>query len=167
MENENELTLCIEMFEAWAKTKGLEIHPYINAWTEKVDYQHSHINAMWDGWQAAWNTRNPAPSRMPENEANKNVGDLVAIQLAFEAGRWLGQVDLEEHYDREQYSQVMPEVFASRKTSTPNDFASTGKTVRLNLRSDKWREGVKKSAQEYLEKARQIICPKLTPAKAT
>ncbi len=28
---------------------------------------------------AAWNTRNPAPSRMTENEANKNVGDLVEM----------------------------------------------------------------------------------------
>jgi hypothetical protein len=29
------------------------------------------------GWQAARLRANPAPSRMPENEANKNVGELV------------------------------------------------------------------------------------------
>jgi hypothetical protein len=83
----------------------------------------------------------------------------LAFDLAFEAGKWAGQVDLEEHFDREQYSQVLPEVFASRKTASPNDLASTGRTVRINLRSDEWREGVKKSAQEYLEKALDILTP--------
>lgn len=79
----------------------------------------------------------------------------MAILLAFEAGRWMGQVDLEEHMDREQYSQVMPEAFISRRTASPNDLASTGRTVRYNLRSDKWRQGVKQSCLEYLDKAFQ------------
>lgn len=81
----------------------------------------------------------------------------IALQLAYEAGRWHGQVDLEEHYDNEQYSQVVPEAFISSRTSSPHDFASTGRTIRINLRSDTWRKGVVKSSQEYLEKARKII----------
>jgi hypothetical protein len=92
--------------------------------------------------------------------------DLImeaALELAYEAGRWQGQVDLEENYDREQYSQVLPEVFGSRKTGIPHDLASTGRTVRINLRSDDWRNGVRKSVQEYLERARSL----LTIAKAT
>ena len=83
----------------------------------------------------------------------------AALQLAYEAGRWQGQVDLEEHYDMEQYSQVFPEVFASRKTSSPGDLASTGRTVRINLRSEQWREGVRRSVREYLDKARAANRP--------
>lgn len=81
----------------------------------------------------------------------------IAIKLAYEAGRWRGQVDLEEHYDCEQFSQVMPEVFASRKTALPHDLASTGRTVKINLRSDKWRIGVVKSSLEYLRKATENV----------
>lgn len=81
----------------------------------------------------------------------------VAIVMAYEAGRWRGQVDLEEHYDCEQYSQVMPEVFASRKTGSPRDLESTGRTVRINLRSGKWRNGVVKSSLEYLRNATESI----------
>lgn len=96
---------------------------------------------------------------------NKEVGELVeksiinnaALELAFEAGKWEGQVELEEHFDREQYSQVIPEVFAAKKTAMPNDFASNGRTVRINLRSNEWRAGVRKSAKEYLDKAKTLI----------
>lgn len=81
----------------------------------------------------------------------------IALQLAFEAGKWAGQVELEEHFDREQYSQVILESLQSRKTNMPGNKPSTGKTVIVNLRSDIWRNGVKKSAQEYLEKAEIIL----------
>jgi len=81
----------------------------------------------------------------------------AALLLAYEAGRWHGQVDLELHMDLEQYSQVMPEVFIAQKTCLPNDLASTGKTVRYNLRSDEWRQCVILSSREYLEKAREML----------
>lgn len=81
----------------------------------------------------------------------------AALQLAYEAGRWQGQVDIEEHYDREQYSHVLPEVFVSKKTGMPSDLASTGRTVRINLRSEQWREGVRRSVREYLDKARSAL----------
>ena len=35
--------------------------------------------------------------------------------------------------------------------------ASTGRTVTVNLRSDKWREGVRKSAREYVDKAMAFV----------
>lgn len=81
----------------------------------------------------------------------------AALDLAFEAGKWEGQVELEEHYDKEQYSQVLAEAINSRKTSSPADLASNGNTIRVNLRSQVWREGVRKSAKEYLEKAMLLV----------
>lgn len=45
---------CQRDFETWAKSRSLDVHPYTNSWTCKVEYQHTHIEAMWQGWQAAW-----------------------------------------------------------------------------------------------------------------
>ena len=81
----------------------------------------------------------------------------AALDLAFEAGKWEGQVELEEHYDKEQYSQVLVEAINSRKTSLPFDLASAGNTIRVNLRSQVWRDGVRKSAKEYLKKAMLLV----------
>ena len=72
--------------------------------------------------------------------------------LAFELGRWRGQVDLEESMDRGQYAQCLIEAINARKTTMPNDIASTGKTIRYNLRSEKWKEGVKKTCKNELKK---------------
>lgn len=85
----------------------------------------------------------------------------VALQLAFDAGMWTGQVDLEEHYDREQFAKAALEAMYARKNSMPMHEASTGRTLTVNLRSDKWREGVRKSAAEYLEKAEQLLLNQL------
>jgi hypothetical protein len=79
------------------------------------------------------------------------------LSIVFEAGRWLGQVDLEEHYDKEQYSTSLMEVAYSAKTSTPIEKSSMGRQVKINLRSSEWREGVRKSSNEYLEKARSLF----------
>ena len=81
----------------------------------------------------------------------------AALLLAFEAGKWVGQVELEEHYDREQYSSVVIELLSAKKTAMPLHESSNGRTVIINLRSDIWREGVRKSANEYLNKARQYL----------
>jgi hypothetical protein len=81
----------------------------------------------------------------------------MALLLAYEAGRWRGQVDLEEHYDREQYSIALAESVVARTTCMPAFPASTGRTVTVNLRSDEWREGVEKSAKERFEMAWDIL----------
>jgi len=81
----------------------------------------------------------------------------AAIDLAFDAGKWTGQVELEEHYDNEQYSQVALESMNSRKTTMPNESQSKGKTIKINLRSLEWRDGVKIDSNKYKEKAVKII----------
>ena len=81
----------------------------------------------------------------------------VALELAYEAGKWAGQVELEEHYDRSQFAEALLEATYSRKNAMPLKGASTGRTVTVNLRSDKWREGVIKSSREYLDKAMLFV----------
>lgn len=80
----------------------------------------------------------------------------MAFDLAFEAGRWLGQVDLEEHFDR-RLGMAAIEVAYSKNHSMPMKDASFDKTIEITLRSDKWRDGVRKSSREYLEKAKQFL----------
>lgn len=81
----------------------------------------------------------------------------VALQLAFEAGKWEGQVELEEHYDRSQFAESFLECAYARKNAMPLKNPSSGRTVTVNLRSDKWREGVRKSSREYVDKAMAFV----------
>lgn len=81
----------------------------------------------------------------------------VALELVYEAGKWAGQVELEEHYDISQYAEAFLEAAYSRKNAMPLKDASTGRTVTVNLRSDKWREGVRKSSKECLDKAMAFV----------
>lgn len=85
----------------------------------------------------------------------------LALQMAFEAGKWAGQVDMEEHYDREQYSASMLEAHYARRFTMPQKEESTGRTVSIGLRSDEWRAGVKKSSVDYLKKAKDILTNKI------
>lgn len=85
----------------------------------------------------------------------------AALQIAFEAGRWQGQVDLEEHYDKEQFSQCVIESVNAKNTSMPLKESSNGREVSVRLRSLKWRNGVKKSSEEYLQRAKEIILENL------
>lgn len=81
----------------------------------------------------------------------------AAMKLVFEAGKWAGQVELEEHYDRSQFAESCIESIYSKKNAMPLMDASNGRTVTINLRSEKWREGVRKSSKEYFEQAMEII----------
>lgn len=81
----------------------------------------------------------------------------IAIQLAFESGKWAGQVELEEHYDKEQYSTSIIESLHSKKTAMPIKECSNGRTVTINLRSQEWRNGVIKSSEEYKQKAINLL----------
>jgi hypothetical protein len=76
-----------------------------------------------------------------------------AMLLAFTAGRWRGQVDLEISYDLEQYGQALAESHCARIICSPCFPASKGRAVTVNLRSDRWREGVCKTTEEEFEKA--------------
>ena len=83
-------------------------------------------------------------------------GDL-ALQIAYDAGRWKGQVDLEEHIDNDGFCAAFIESIQARKTGMPLYEASTVRTVRYNLRSDEWRAGVKKSVAEYMDEACEVV----------
>lgn len=72
------------------------------------------------------------------------------------AGRWRGQVDLEESMENDSYFDSYLAVLHDRKTSMPLhtvsiDRALETRPVRYNLRSDHWREGVKKETQKWLD----------------
>lgn len=80
----------------------------------------------------------------------------ACLRLAFEAGRWRGQVDLEEHIDREQYSQALFEAFLTSEKCIQNSECQN-REVLYSLRSEKWREGVKLSTSESLKMAEEIL----------
>lgn len=90
---------------------------------------------------------------------NKNQKQLISacMDLAFEAGAWAGQVDLEEYYDRDQYASAAIESLYARNTSMPMHPESQGNQVLVTLRSDEWRDGVRKTSKENLEKIKQIL----------
>lgn len=81
----------------------------------------------------------------------------AAIDLAFEAGKWYGQVELEEHMDRFQFSQVAFEAINSRKTTMPLDLPTENRYVRHKLRSEEWRVGVRKSSENYKKRAYEMV----------
>jgi hypothetical protein len=83
----------------------------------------------------------------------------AALLLAYEAGRWRGQVDLEMHYGREQYGVAFVEaVITRRKIPMPLFPCSVeGRRVTVSLRSDRWREGVANETEEIFERAFSIL----------
>ena len=79
---------------------------------------------------------------------------LYSMAMAFEYGRWLWQVDLEEHMDSSSYFDAFLGVIHDKKTSMPLHTVALDmntKPVRYNLRSDIWREWVKKNTKDNLE----------------
>lgn len=81
----------------------------------------------------------------------------AALQIAFEAGKWAGQAELEQFYDKEQFAISALESLYAKKNAMPLQEACNGRTVVVNLRSEEWRKGVNNSANKYLEKAKTII----------
>lgn len=87
------------------------------------------------------------------------------FELAYMAGRWRGQVDLEKHMENDSYFDSFLGVVYDSKHSMPlhtvggaEDFT---KPVKYNLRSDNWRNGVTKSSLQDLEEAKEILKNKL------
>lgn len=58
-------------FEKWIKPKGVELHGAINEWTKKWRYAHSHVDAMWEGFQAGRATNTQPPN------TDKNQPDII------------------------------------------------------------------------------------------
>jgi hypothetical protein len=85
-----------------------------------------------------------------------------ALELAFMAGRWRGQVDLEESMDNNSYFDAFLTSVHAKKSGgqclhTVASDNLNSRPVRYNLRSDDWREGVKKETQKDLEEAINIL----------
>lgn len=89
---------------------------------------------------------------------NEELKQLIAayMHLAYEYGRWHGQVDLEISMDN-NLGDAFAGAVSARKTGMPLHTVASGgddsRPVRYFLRSDVWREGVVKSSQEGLNKA--------------
>lgn len=82
----------------------------------------------------------------------------ACMMLAFEAGKWAGQVELEEHIELEQYALAAIESVYSKKNAMPMHEESQGRQATINLRSQDWRDGVRRSSDEYLKTAVNIFC---------
>lgn len=87
------------------------------------------------------------------------------FELAYMAGRWRGQVDLEKHMENDSYFDAFLGVIYDDKHSMPlhtvtgaEDF---NRPVKYLLRSDNWRNGVTKSSLKDLEEAKEILKNKL------
>jgi hypothetical protein len=85
-----------------------------------------------------------------------------ALQIAFMAGRWLGQVDLEESMENDSYFDAMLTFIHSQKTGgqcmhTVGSSDINSRPIRYNLRSEKWRKGVKKEVEEWKKEAKDHL----------
>lgn len=87
------------------------------------------------------------------------------MEIAFYAGRWHGQADLEESMDN-SFGDALQGAIHARKTGMPLHTAAGGlddsRPVRYFLRSNKWRSGVIKSSRESLENAIKELTKALT-----
>lgn len=74
-------------------------------------------------------------------------------EMCFEIWRWRGQVDLEENMDNNFFDAFLW-VLYDKKTSMPLHTVSCEwyeRSVKYTLRSDEWREWVKKTTREKME----------------
>ena len=91
----------------------------------------------------------------------------AGLLLAYEAGKWEGQVELEEFMEENSFFDAFLGSIYSRKSggavshSVSIDDDMITRPVKYNLRSNEWREGVRKSANEYLTKAENFILNEL------
>ena len=69
---------------------------------------------------------------------------------AFMLGSWYGQAEMEQHMDNNFLDNVM-ESLSAKKTSCPMFNKSNGRTVRYNLRSDKWRKAIFSKKEKFKE----------------
>ncbi len=86
------------------------------------------------------------------------------MYLAYEAGRWQGQVDLEISMDNNLGDALQGSLYA-QKTGMPLHTVAAGlddsRPVRYFLRSEEWREGVTKSSLETLENVINTLIEKV------
>lgn len=82
------------------------------------------------------------------------------MEIAFLAGRWHWQVDLEESMDS-NFGDALQSSIHAKKTGMPLHTVAGGlddsKPVRYFLRSNEWRSCVIKSSRESLERATEQL----------
>jgi hypothetical protein len=79
--------------------------------------------------------------------------------ICYELWRWRGQVDLEEHMDNNFFDAFLW-VLYDKKTAMPLHKVSCDweeRAVKYKLRSDHWREWVKKTTKEKMDKTLDIL----------
>lgn len=54
---------CREDFEATFAANALDFSGDFNGWTGRYQYRHSHVDAKYEGFAAAWSGR-PAPANI-------------------------------------------------------------------------------------------------------
>lgn len=90
-----------------------------------------------------------------------------ALEIAFMAGRWRGQVDLEEHMDNNFFDAFLGAIRAEKRGGQCLHSVSLdspdSRPVKYNLRSDQWREGVKKETAKWLKEAEDELKDLLSP----
>ena len=67
-----------DAFEAWARY--LDISTEKDGW-QGLRYTHSHVQAMWEGWQAATLAAKRQPQWLPIQTAPKNACILLWIDI--------------------------------------------------------------------------------------
>jgi hypothetical protein len=87
---------------------------------------------------------------------NKLLISLL-VDTVFELGKWVGQVELEEHFDKEQYGQGILESLYAEKMCRPLHGTITDNQVIVNIRSQKWRDGVRKTCNDRLQNIKKIF----------
>ena len=84
--------------------------------------------------------------------------EQLALQLAFEAGKWAGEVEMEERIERQVCCTSLGEYGYCQNTGMPF-FPANLENIQstITLRSQKWRDSVKKQVSEYMEKANKFL----------
>lgn len=85
----------------------------------------------------------------------------ACMVLAYEAGRWRGEVDLEERVDRSQDVQAL--IIARSGKTDQNLFSPSldGRTTEIQLRSEQWREGATASSLAKRQEAIAMVAASL------
>jgi hypothetical protein len=83
----DDLKECREEFEAWAQKEGYNVSPQ----PETGRYWDSHVEARWNGWQAAWNRR-AVPQANAEQDAPVKLSMSMVASVEYLKG-WNDCVD--------------------------------------------------------------------------
>ena len=82
----------------------------------------------------------------------------ACMQIAYEAWKRAGQVELEEHMENWSLADNLLEYIKSKKTSMPDWQPSEQRKVVYTLRTEERGNWVKKSSKAYFDSAFDLFC---------